>query len=255
MAKILVVDDRSTNREYLVALLGHWNHQLLEASDGREALELTRTEHPDLVIADIVMPTMDGYEFLRQLRAEEAISQTRVILSSAAFLEAEAHELAAACGAFCLVTKPCEPQELLERVNAALDSREPVSMPKPDEHFRQDHQRLLTNKLATKVNQVEELNTTLKRRVQDRLAEFDVAAVQMRNLIALREELRQERAGSQRELTELHRLKAGVGSSAGKVDRQVDISIKRIILGLILGYGAGVLTLCLIPWIRGVFHF
>ena len=67
MATILIVDDRALNREYLVTLLGYKGHRLLEAADGVEALEVVRNESPDLVIADIPMPTMDGYEFVRQL--------------------------------------------------------------------------------------------------------------------------------------------------------------------------------------------
>src|SRR5688572_14880107 len=58
MATILIVDDRPTNREFLLTLLGYGGHRLLEATDGAAALELVRAERPDLVIAGIVMPTM-----------------------------------------------------------------------------------------------------------------------------------------------------------------------------------------------------
>src|SRR5689334_24827555 len=70
MATILIVDDYDINRELLVTLLGYRSHRLLEATDGLEALTLSRSERPDLAIADILMPTMDGYEFVRQLRAD-----------------------------------------------------------------------------------------------------------------------------------------------------------------------------------------
>ncbi|TMH87341.1 MAG: response regulator [Betaproteobacteria bacterium] len=70
MAKILIVDDRPTNRQFLLTLLGYTGHRLLEAADGAEALDLARAERPDLVITDILMPTMDGYEFVQQLRAD-----------------------------------------------------------------------------------------------------------------------------------------------------------------------------------------
>jgi CheY-like chemotaxis protein len=59
---ILVIDDASTNRLFLVKLLGYFGHRVLEASDGTEALELTRAERPDLIIADIFLPKMDGFE-------------------------------------------------------------------------------------------------------------------------------------------------------------------------------------------------
>jgi CheY-like chemotaxis protein len=76
MATILVVDDRAPNRELLVTLLGYKGHRLLEAADGAEALAIVRTERPDLVITDIPMPTMDGYEFVRELRADPEIAAT-----------------------------------------------------------------------------------------------------------------------------------------------------------------------------------
>src|SRR6059036_3797088 len=80
---ILIVDDHPTNREFLITLLGHQRHRLLEASDGAEALALVRAERPELVITDILMPTMDGYEFVRQLREDVAIADTEIIFYSA----------------------------------------------------------------------------------------------------------------------------------------------------------------------------
>lgn len=66
MAKILIVDDRPINREFLTTLLGYRGHHLLEATDGAEALDVVRAEHPDLIITDVLMPVMDGYEFVRK---------------------------------------------------------------------------------------------------------------------------------------------------------------------------------------------
>src|SRR5688572_18913335 len=68
MATILVVDDRPTNRQFLSTLLGYGGHRLLEAADGAEALRLVKAERPDLVISDILMPTMDGFEFAKSVR-------------------------------------------------------------------------------------------------------------------------------------------------------------------------------------------
>lgn len=65
MATILVVDDHPINREFLVTLLRYRGHSLLQAADGAEALQVARAAHPDLIISDILMPTMDGYELVR----------------------------------------------------------------------------------------------------------------------------------------------------------------------------------------------
>jgi CheY-like chemotaxis protein len=90
VATILVVDDYSANREFLVTLLGYAGHRLLEAGDGTEALEVVRAEHPDLVIADLVMPTMDDYEFVHQLRTDPAIAHTLVMFCTATYQQSEA---------------------------------------------------------------------------------------------------------------------------------------------------------------------
>ena len=76
MATILIVDDKPVNRQFLATLLGYRGHCLLEAEDGAEALERARAELPDLIITDLLMPTMDGYELIRQLRAELAKIQS-----------------------------------------------------------------------------------------------------------------------------------------------------------------------------------
>ena len=89
MATILIVDDRPSNCAYLLALLGFTEHRLLEAEDGAAALQLVRAERPDLIITDILMPTMDGYEFVQRLRADRALAATRVIFYSAVYAERE----------------------------------------------------------------------------------------------------------------------------------------------------------------------
>src|SRR5687767_807712 len=98
MATVLVVDDRPANRAFLVSLLGSRGDHLLEAPDGAEALALVRAERPDLVITDILMPTMDGYEFVRQLRADPALAETAVVFFTAHYRLREATALAQALG-------------------------------------------------------------------------------------------------------------------------------------------------------------
>src|SRR5256885_15827964 len=113
MATILVVDDRPLNRELLLTVLASQGHRLLEAGDGVDALALVRAERPDLVICDILMPTMDGYEFVRRLRAEHEIATTAVIFCTAHYHAREASGLAASAGVARVLTKPCEPQQII----------------------------------------------------------------------------------------------------------------------------------------------
>ncbi|MEO6855436.1 MAG: response regulator, partial [Rhodoferax sp.] len=163
MAKILVVDDRPENRELLVALIRHGGHEPLEAADGAQALALVRSARPDLVISDILMPTMDGYEFVRQLRADPLCAATEVIFYSAHYREREARNLARTCGVTRVLVKPCEPEEILLAIADALAQLPaPVSVPVPDTlEFDRAHMRLMTDKLSEKLEDLRGTNRRL----------------------------------------------------------------------------------------------
>ena len=83
MANILVVDDYQPSRTALAAVLTPALHRVVEARDGIEALAEIRAQHFDLVLCDLRMPRMDGYEFVRQLRTDPALPATRVICGTA----------------------------------------------------------------------------------------------------------------------------------------------------------------------------
>lgn len=158
MAKILVVDDHAENRLLVVTLIDSLGHQALEASDGAEALALVRAEHPDLVISDILMPTMDGYEFVRQLREDAALAATEVIFYSAHYREREARNLAKACGVSHVLVKPCEPQDILHAISQALAHvAQPTNAPNA-QLFGSQHLRLMTDTLSEKVLELEAAN-------------------------------------------------------------------------------------------------
>ena len=161
MAKILVVDDHSENRALLVTLILYRGHQPFEASDGAEALLLVRSERPDLVISDILMPTMDGYEFVRQLRADPLVAATEVIFYSAHYREREARNLAKACGVLRVLIKPCEPEVILQAIDQSL-VHAPVPVPVPDiREFDREHLRLMTDKLSEKLDDLRSTNRRL----------------------------------------------------------------------------------------------
>lgn len=161
MAKILVVDDLPANRALVVTLIGHSGHQALEAADGAEALAMVRTHRPDLVISDILMPTMDGYEFVRQLRADHQVAATQVIFSSAHYLEEEARSLAQACGVEQVLVKPCEPQVITAAIEQALAQVPPQPF-RPLEHsFQTRHLQLMTDKLTGSTAELEAMNRRL----------------------------------------------------------------------------------------------
>jgi CheY-like chemotaxis protein len=125
MAKILIVDDRALNRKFLVTLLGYGGYQLSEAADGGEALVKIRAEHPDLVITDFIMPAMDGFQLVQQIRSEPAINATDVIFYTATYRLDEANELAKKWGVSVVIPKPSDPQVILDNIQAVLGKARP----------------------------------------------------------------------------------------------------------------------------------
>jgi signal transduction histidine kinase/DNA-binding response OmpR family regulator len=177
MAKILVVDDRPENRELLVTLLGYQHHELYEASDGEEALVLAQRHRPDLVITDVLMPTMDGYELVRQLRADAEIAGTAVIFCTAYYHEGEARSLARACGVSHLLTKPVDPRLVLRTVDEALGLAPAEPTAPPGEEFDRQHLRLVTDKLSQQAAELRAVNQRLAELIEINLqlaAENDI---------------------------------------------------------------------------------
>lgn len=129
MSIILVVDDQPVNRQFLATLLGYFGHKALEAGDGVEALESLRNGGIDLVITDVLMPTMDGYDFLQRLRADEVIGRTPVIFYTGATYESKARAMAETHGVRHFLEKPAEPQAILAAVNSALGKEKSAVSP------------------------------------------------------------------------------------------------------------------------------
>jgi two-component system, cell cycle sensor histidine kinase and response regulator CckA len=124
MPTVLVVEDRPTDRELLVALLGRSGYDVLEAETGDEALRLTREWKPDLVIADMLVPEMDGLDLARAIRADPAISAIPIVLYTATYELWELERLARAAGVSLVLRKPTDPKEILSAVATLLGASE-----------------------------------------------------------------------------------------------------------------------------------
>lgn len=163
---ILVVDDIESNRDYLVTLLRHHGYRLVQAVDGRDGLAIVKAEHPDLVISDVLMPVMDGYEFVRQLRLDPETSRIPVVFYTAHYGEREAQSLAMSSGVAHVLTKPVTSSEVLEVVSRVLSAKADAgSLPQVSplsNEFDQKHVRLLTDKLSEKVSDLITANSQLR---------------------------------------------------------------------------------------------
>jgi two-component system cell cycle sensor histidine kinase/response regulator CckA len=118
---VLVVEDRPTDRELLVSLLGGSGYDLLEAETGDDALRLGREARPDLVIADMLVPEMDGLDLARAVRSDPELADTPIILYTAAYERSELERLARAAGVSVVLPKPTDPKEILRAVTSLLD--------------------------------------------------------------------------------------------------------------------------------------
>lgn len=114
--KILVVDDEKRLVTLVEAYLHQEGYGVITASNGQEALHLARQEKPDLILLDVMMPEMDGFEFIQAHRRD---ADTPIILLTAR-VEEEDHVIGLELGADDYVTKPFRPRELVARVRAVL---------------------------------------------------------------------------------------------------------------------------------------
>ncbi|WP_338758771.1 EAL domain-containing protein [Massilia sp. METH4] len=120
IATILIVDDHVLNRQFLMTLLGFSGHRLMEAASGIEALKLMERERPDLIISDILMPNMDGYEFVARVRENPESANVPIIFYTATYREREAVAVAQSVGVRWVLPKPSDPDVILATVQEAL---------------------------------------------------------------------------------------------------------------------------------------
>ena len=163
MATILIVDDIPANRGVLAVLVKHRGHRLLEAANGREALEIVRRERPDLVISDILMPVMDGFELVEALRSDQQLATTRVVFYTAYYEEQEVRRLTLDGSVTAVITKPSSPEEMLRIIDEATGARAPAPTWSDEDRarFLAAHERLLVDKLSAQTAALETTNERL----------------------------------------------------------------------------------------------
>ena len=113
MKTILVVEDIELNRELLAQLLE--DHRLLFARDGVDALELAARTRPDLILMDLSLPRMDGWEATRRLKSDPTLAQIPVIALSAHAMSGD-EQRARACGCDDFLSKPLDEDRLFEKI-------------------------------------------------------------------------------------------------------------------------------------------
>jgi len=162
VARILIADDHRANRDALAALLEVAGHEIVSAADGHKALELARSHRPELVITDVLMPVMDGYELTRRLKLEPQTAGISVIFYTAYFGGQDAKELASALGVARVLVKPSDNAAIVQAVEEVLSARPAVSAG-PHADLERDHLRLMVDQLLEKTGALEAQQQRIER--------------------------------------------------------------------------------------------
>ena len=118
-ARILVIDDNPENLELMTYLLRAFGHTTLKAMDGEEGLQLARRETSNLILCDLQMPKLDGFEVARQIRREPQLSEVSLVAVTASAMQGDLEKVMAA-GFNGYVTKPIVPGEFVSRAEEFL---------------------------------------------------------------------------------------------------------------------------------------
>jgi diguanylate cyclase (GGDEF)-like protein/PAS domain S-box-containing protein len=185
-ATILIVDDHVLNREFLITLLSYGGHRLLEAANGLDGLKMVKAEKPDLVISDILMPNMDGYEFVTRLHQDPETADLPVIFYTATYREREANKMAQSCGVRWVLPKPSDPDVILRTVHEALGiTAHPAQVPEMTANGGESNRMfVIDNKVAEYLVEVESSSHVLSR-----LASNGESAAPAQDLVLMTERL------------------------------------------------------------------
>src|SRR5687768_18352543 len=130
MAKILLVDDSEPNRDMLARRLQRKGHQVLQAVDGQQAVDMTRTESPDVVLMDLNLPVLDGWSATRQIKAFAGTRLVPIIALTAHAMSGD-RQKAIQAGCDDYDTKPVDFQRLLGKIEALFKSPPPPQASAP----------------------------------------------------------------------------------------------------------------------------
>lgn len=158
--KILIAEDDENSRVLLKTALSSEGHTVYSASDGAMAMSLIRDISPDLIISDILMPKIDGFELCRQVKNDEQLKNIPVVFYTATYIEPKDEQLAMSLGASRFIVKPMEIGPFIEIIDGVIEERKAGELPVPKqsalngEQLEERHAERLTEKLAKKAAQL-----------------------------------------------------------------------------------------------------
>ncbi|OPX61373.1 MAG: response regulator PleD [Methanomassiliicoccales archaeon PtaB.Bin134] len=156
MTKVLIVDDNPQNLYMLEAVLKGNGWGVLKAVNGDEALSVARKEPPDLIVADILMPVMDGFRLCQNWMADERLSKIPFVFYTATYTDSQDESFALSLGADRFLVKPMRPEDLMTALHDVLDRRKAKTSTSTDMQVLQEYNAVLFRKLEKKVMELEE---------------------------------------------------------------------------------------------------
>jgi len=162
MAKILIADDIWPNLYLLESILKGYGYEITATKNGAEALDAARIDPPDLIITDILMPVMDGFELCRRWKADDRLKHVPFIFYTATYTDLKDEQFARNLGAERFIVKPQKPEDLVRAVREVLEEARKNTPASPGEpagdemELLRQYNEVLFRKLERKVVQLEE---------------------------------------------------------------------------------------------------
>lgn len=164
---VLIVDDQYINRYLLEKLLDGYGYSVLSTEDGTQALETLRTEPVDLIISDILLPKMDGFQLCREVKKDPKLSKIPFVFYTAAYTEQKDREFAESLGADRFIVKPTDPAEFITIIRDLIhdipeEHAEPKTIILGENEYLSLHNKRLIHQLEKKLTELEGLNKALR---------------------------------------------------------------------------------------------
>ncbi len=166
--KILIAEDNLDDRKLLKYNLEHHECEVIEASDGEAGFEMAKVHLPNMIISDALMPRMDGFQFLRNVKNDETLKLIPFVFYSAVYTGEKEAELALSLGADAFIIKPKDPQEFWEELIGILEERKlnhfenlSVGLIKEEEEFLKRYSTIVASKLEEKVRELEKARAAI----------------------------------------------------------------------------------------------
>jgi len=167
--KILIVDDYEEGRRVLRKILENYGHEIITAANGAEAIEHALAQPPDIIVSDIMMPEMDGFELFYECKRNKRLNDIPFVFYTAHFISEEDERFAQDMGVDLFIHKPIEPKLLLEKLHEVLEKAGSRSSTKEETTpvkpliFLQGHKKRIIAKLEKEITERKKIEEELRK--------------------------------------------------------------------------------------------